>query len=60
MKSPKQVCRDHNLYSYQAQKGAEVMAAHITEEILAILNTASVRPLHERVAEYLNIKQDTP
>lgn len=39
-------------------KGAEVMAQAIAEDILHILNTASVRPLHERVAEYLNATSD--
>lgn len=56
MRNPKQLLRQHNLYSYQAQKGAEVMMRAIAEDILAILNTANVRPLHERVAEYIKFK----
>ena len=55
MRNPKTLLRQHNLYSYQAQKGAEIMMQAITEDILTILNTTDVRPLHERVAEYLNI-----
>ena len=57
MRNPRKVCRDHNLYSYQAQKGAEAMAQAIAEDILVILNTTDVRPLHERVAEYLTIRK---
>lgn len=57
MRSPKNVCKEHNLYSYQALKGAEVMANAIAEDILHILNTTEVRPVHERLAEYINIKQ---
>lgn len=56
MRNPKTLCRDCGLYSHQAIKGAELMAQAITEDIMAILSTASVRPLHERVAEYLNLK----
>lgn len=56
MRNPKEVCKDHNLNSYQAQKGAELMMRAIVEDITTILNTANVRPLHERVAEYLKFK----
>ena len=56
MRNPKTLLKQHNLYSYQAQKGAEVMMQAITEDILTILNTTDVRPLHERVAEYLTTK----
>ena len=57
MRNPKTLCRDHSLYSYQALKGAELMAQAITEDILAILNTASTKPLYERIAEYFTCKQ---
>lgn len=55
MKNPKTVCMDHNLFSYQAQKGAEVMAKAIADDIWNILNTFDVKPLHERVADYLKM-----
>lgn len=56
MKNPKSVCKEHNLYSYQAQKGAEAYMQAVAEDITTILATASVRPLHERIAEYIKIK----
>ena len=57
MRNPKQLLKEHNLFSYQAQKGAEVMAQAIAEDILHILNTTNVKPIHERVAEYINLKK---
>lgn len=56
MRNPKQVLRQHNISTYQSIKGAEIMANAIAEDILTILNTASVKPLHERIAEYINFK----
>ena len=45
MKEPKQVCRDINLYSYQAYKGAEAMAEDIRKDMLAILVTPSEKTI---------------
>lgn len=56
MRNPKTLLKEHSLFSYQAQKGAEVMANAIAEDILHILNTTDIRPVHERLAEYINIK----
>ena len=56
MRNPKQLLKEHNLFSYQAQKGAEAYMQAVAEDITTILATASVRPLHERIAEYINIK----
>ena len=55
MRDPRQVCRDSGLYSYQAMKGAELMAARIAEDINRLLFSDSPRPLHERVAEYFSL-----
>lgn len=52
MKDPKRLCQEHGLRSYQAQKAAAIMAQTIAEDVLHILQTYSVRPLHERIAEY--------
>lgn len=57
MRNPKQLLKEHNIFTYQAQKGAEIMANAIAEDILTILNTTNIRPLHERIAEYINFKQ---
>ena len=54
MRNPKQLCKEHNLYSYQALKGAEVMAQAIAEDIRQIIFTTSTRPVVERINEYLN------
>lgn len=53
MRSAKKLCKEHNLSSYQAQKGAELALRVMAEDIWKILNTFSTIPLHERVAEYL-------
>ena len=57
MRNPKQLLKEHNIFTYQAQKGAEIMANAIAEDILHILNTTDVRPIHERLAEYIDLKQ---
>lgn len=56
MKEPKFVCMDRGLYSHQAEKGAEVMRQYITENILAIMQTCDVIPVHVRLAEFLDLK----
>jgi len=54
MRDPKKLCREHGLRSYQAERAAELMAQAIAEDVLHILNTYDVRPVHERLAEYIN------
>lgn len=60
MKDPKQLCREHNLYSYQAQKGAELMAEYIKDEVRRIMttptNSAVYEPLSERIEKFFNMK----
>ena len=55
MRNPRQVCRDHNLWSYQAQKGAEVMAEYITEEVERIMTTPSNRTVYEQLEEFFGM-----
>jgi hypothetical protein len=57
MRNPKTVCREHGLYSFQAMRGAEAMMRAISEDVLHILLTTDVRPIHERVAEYFNLNK---
>lgn len=60
MKDPKKLCREHNLYSYQAQKGAEIMAEYIKDEVMRIIvapiNSAVYEPLSERIEKFFNLK----
>ena len=55
MRNPRQVCRDHNLWSYQALKGAEVMAKYITEEVERIMTTPSNRTVYEQLEEFFDM-----
>lgn len=59
MRNPKTLLKEHNIFTYQAQKGAEIMANAIAEDILHILNTTDVRPIHERVVEYFNLNKQS-
>lgn len=52
MRNPKQVCRDRNLWSYQAHKGAEVMAEYIAGEVERIMTTPSKRTVYEQLKEF--------
>lgn len=56
MRDPKKICKEHGLRSYQAEKAAALMAQAIAEDVLHILNTYDVRPIHERIYQYLKIK----
>lgn len=53
MRNAKQLCMERGIYAHIGIKGAEVMAQAIAEDIWQMLNTASVKPLHERMAEYI-------
>ena len=56
MKEPKQACRDRNIYSYQAYKGAEAMAEDIKKDVGEILIAGqSEKSLFERVREYFEL-----
>ena len=55
MKDPKQLCREHNLYSYQAQKGAELMAETIKRDVAVILTTPSDKTIYEQLKEYFDL-----
>lgn len=54
MRNPKQLCKEHSLSSYQALKGAEVMAQAIAEDIKQIMLTTSTKPVVERIKDYLD------
>ena len=58
MKDPKQICREHNLNSYQAQKGAELMARHITEEVWKMMTTPSDKTVYEQLREYFGMVEE--
>ena len=55
MKDPKQICREHNLYSYQAQKGAGLMADAIRQDIETILTTPSQKTVVAQIKEYFRL-----
>ena len=55
MKDPKKVCKERNLYSYQAYKGAEVMAEYITEEVERIMTTPSHRTVYEQLEDFFGM-----
>ena len=55
MKDPKVICRDHNLNSYQARKGAEAMADAIRQDIEAILTTPSDKTVAAQIKEYFRL-----
>ena len=60
MKNPRTICKEHNLYSYQAYKGAELMARHITEEVWKIMTTPSDKTVYDQLREYFGmVEKDT-
>jgi len=52
MKDPKTICKEHNLWSYQAHKGAEVMARYIRDEVERIMTTPSNRTVYEQLDDF--------
>lgn len=58
MRNPRNICKEHNLYSYQAQKGAELMAQCIREDVQRILTTPSDRTIYEQLREYFDLTND--
>lgn len=55
MKEPRLICKEHNLYSYQAQKGAELMAEYIRREVERIMTTPSERTVYSQLEEFFEL-----
>jgi len=55
MKDPKLTCKDHNLYSYQAYKGAEVMAETIRQDVADILTTPRQETIYSQLKKYFDL-----
>ena len=55
MKSPRQICKEHNLWSYQSYKGAELIAEIIKNDVSAILTTPSDKTIYEQLKEYFGL-----
>lgn len=60
MTDPRVLCHQNGIYEKRAIQAAQLTAQAIADELQALLIDNSIRPLHERVAEYINIKYDTP
>jgi len=58
MKDARTICHAHDIYERRAIQAAELMAQAIADDLQALLIDNNVRPLHERVAEYINIKHE--
>lgn len=56
MRDPRQVCRDRNMYAYQAYKGAEAMAEDIRADVERILTTPSDKTVVAQLKDYFNIE----
>lgn len=55
MKDARTICHAHGIYERRAIQAAELVAQAIAEDLQALLIDNNVRPLHERVAEYLEL-----
>lgn len=55
MKDARTICHQHGIYEKRAIQAAELMAQAIADDLQAMLLHESNRPLHERVAEYLEL-----
>ena len=53
MRDVRKVCHDHNIYEHRAIWAAEMMQQIIIEDLQTMLLHDTVRPLHERLAEYI-------
>lgn len=53
MRDPRTMCHEHNIYEHRAIEAAELMAQAIIDDLQAMLLHDSVRPLHERLNEYI-------
>ena len=57
MRDARTVCIEHNIYEHRAIDAAQLMAQVIADDLQAMLLQDHVRPLHERLAEYIDLKQ---
>lgn len=57
MKNIRLLMKKHGLESNEAMLAAEIMADAIADDVLHILNTYSVRPIHERIAQYFRFEK---
>lgn len=55
MRNPRNICKEHNLYSYQAHKGAEAMADAIRGDVERILTTPSEKTIYEQLNDYFGL-----
>ena len=53
MRDPRTLCHDNGIYEHRAIHAAELMALAIAEDLQAMLLHDAVRPLHERLNEYI-------
>ena len=56
MKDARTICHAHGIYERRAIQAAELMAQAIADDLQALLIDNNVRPLHERVAEYIKVR----
>lgn len=59
IRDARKLCQEHNIYEKKAIYAAELMVLAITEDLQAMLLHDAVRPLHERLNEYINLKHQT-
>lgn len=57
MRNTKILLKKHGLNSHEATRAAEIMADAIADDVLRILNTCDIRPVHERIAEYFHFQR---
>ena len=57
MKDARTICHNNGIYEKKAIYAAELMALVITEDLQAMLLHDAVRPLHERLNDYINTKK---
>ena len=57
MRDPRKLCHENGIYEKKAIYAAELIALTIAEDLQAMLLHDSIRPLHERITDYINIKQ---
>lgn len=49
------MCRDRNMYAYQAYKGAEAMAEDTRADVERILTTPNDRTVFDQLREYFGL-----
>ena len=55
MRDARTLCHNNGIYEKKAICAAELMALAIAEDLQSMLLHDTVRPLHERLNEYINI-----